>query len=219
MKYRHEGQPFPVVGVIRDIHASTLKDPIKPMVYRFGDHNNFPGFITFRISPGQRTETIEFMEAKWQKMFPGLPFNHFDVKEKYFENYEEEKRISRIIGSFTLMAILLSMLGLFGLVSYLAGQRQKEIGIRKVNGAGSTQILFMMNKTFMIWVAIAFLFSCPIAWYAVRKWLQEFAYRTSIDPLVFLLAGMMTLLIALLTVSWQSWRAASRNPVESLRYE
>ena len=111
------------------------------------------------------------------------------------------------------------MLGLFGLVSFLAEQRRKEIGIRKVNGAGNGEILVMMNRIFLKWVVIAFLISCPIAWYAVRAWLQEFAYRTSISPAVFLLAGLLAMIIALITVSWQSWRAAVKNPVESLRYE
>ncbi len=219
MKYHHEGQAFPVVGVMKDIHTTTLREPMKPMVYRFGDHNNFPGFLTFRISPEQGKETIAFFEAHWQEMFEELPFNHFNVRERYYENYEEEKRFSRIIGSFTMIAILLSMLGLFGLVSFLAEQRHKEIGIRKVNGAGSGEILLMMNRIFLKWVGIAFLLSCPIAWYAVRAWLQEFAYRTSINPVVFLVAGLLAMIITLITVSWQSWRAAARNPVDSLRYE
>jgi putative ABC transport system permease protein len=219
MKYHHESQSFPVVGVIRDIHATSLKEPIKPMVYRFGEHNNFPGFITFRISPEKRRETVEFMEDSWQKMFPGTPFIWFDVKEKYFENYTEEKRISRIIGSFTLMAIVLSMLGLFGLVSFLAEQRQKEIGIRKVNGARTGEVMLMMNKVFVKWMAIAFVISCPVTWYMMQKWLQEFAYHTRLSLWVFILAGIIAMFIALLTVSWQSWRAARMNPANSLRYE
>lgn len=219
MKFDHEGQSFPVIGVIRDIHTSTLKAPIPPMVYRFGDHNNFPGFLTFRISPEKRTETIAFMGEEWEKLFPDTPFSCFDVKEKYYENYGEEKRFSRIIGSFTIIAILLSLLGLFGLVSFTAERRQKEIGIRKVNGARSGEILVMMNYSFLKWIGIAFLVSIPIAWYAVRIWLQGFAFRTGMNPLVFLSAGILILLVAVMTVSWQGWRAAVRNPAESLRYE
>jgi len=219
LKLYYEDQSFPVVGVIRDIHATSLKESIGPMVYRFGEHNNFPCFITFRISPEKRKETIEFMEDSWQKMFPGTPFIWFDVKEKYFENYTEEKRVSRIIGSFTLMAIILSMLGLFGLVSFLAEQRQKEIGIRKVNGARTGEVMLMMNRVFMKWMVIAFVISCPVTWYIMRKWLQEFAYHTRLSFWVFILAGIIAMFIALLTVSWQSWRAARRNPVDSLRYE
>ncbi len=219
MKFRQQGESFPVIGVIKDIHTSTLREPIQPMVYRYGEHNNFPAFLTFRISPEKEKETIAFMESEWQKLLPDLPFNYFDVKEKYYENYKEEKRFARIIGSFTIIAILLSLLGLFGLVTFLSEQRKKEIGIRKVNGARSWEILSMMNRGFLKWIGIAFLLSCPIAWYAVKEWLKEFAYRTGISPLVFLAAGLLTVLIALVTVSLQSWRAASRNPVESLRYE
>ncbi len=219
MRYKHEGQSFPVVGVIKDIHTSTLKEPIGPMVYRFGDHNNFPGFLTFRVTPEQRGETIDFLESEWEKMFPELPFSYFDVREKYFESYREEKRLSRIIGSFTLIAILLSLLGLFGLVSFLAEKRSKEIGIRKVNGAKSRDVLLMMNRSFLKWIGIAFLLACPVAWYAVRAWLQDFAFRTGINPMIFLAAGLLTILTAMITVSWQSWKAANRNPAESLRYE
>jgi putative ABC transport system permease protein len=219
MKFHHEGLPVPVVGVLKDIHTTTLREPIRPMVYRFGDHNNFPGFLTFRVSPENRRETIAFMESQWQQMFPDLPFRYFYVKEKYFENYAEEKRFSRIIGSFTIFAILLSLLGLFGLVSFISEQRQKEIGIRKVNGARSGEILVMMNRSFLKWIGIAFLASVPIAWYAAKAWLQEFAFRTDLSPLVFIAAGFLTLLIAIGTVTFQSWRAASCNPSKSLRYE
>ncbi|KPK85020.1 MAG: hypothetical protein AMS27_08490 [Bacteroides sp. SM23_62_1] len=219
LKYNYEGQSFPVVGVIRDIHATSLKESIKPMVYRFGEHNNFPGFITFRISPEKRKETVEFMENSWQKMFPGVPFISFDVKEKYYENYTEERRISRIIGSFTLMAIVLSMLGLFGLISFLAEQRQKEIGIRKVNGARTGEVMVMMNRIFIKWMAVAFVISCPVAWYVMQKWLQGFAYHIRLSLWMFILAGVVAMIIVLLTVSWQSWRAARLNPAESLRYE
>ncbi len=219
MKYHHEGQAFPVVGVMKDIHASTLREAVKPMVYRFGEHNNFPAFLTFRISPDRLRETIDFLESEWQDMFPDIPFSHFDVREKYYENYREEKRFARIIGSFTFIAILLSLLGLFGLVSFLAEKRRKEIGIRKVNGAGIPEILLMMNRSLLKWIGIAFLLACPISWYAVRAWLQDFAFRTNIGPMTFLAAGLLTLLAAVITVSWQSWRAASRNPAGSLRYE
>jgi putative ABC transport system permease protein len=219
LKFRHEGESFPVVGVIKDIHTTSLKTPIQPMVYRFGEHNNFPGFITFRLSPENRRATIAFMENSWQKMFPGKPFIWFDVKEKYFENYTEERRISQIIGVFTLIAIILSVLGLFGLISFLAEQRQKEIGIRKANGAGTGEVMIMMNRVYVRWIVIAFMMACPLAWFVMRKWLQGFAYHTHLSFWVFILAGFLTLIIALLTVSWQSWRAASRNPVDSLRYE
>ncbi len=219
LKLQYEGKSYPVVGVIKDIHTTTLKEPIKPMIYRFGAHNNYPGFLTFRLSPGKWTETIEFMESEWQKVFRDTPFLYFDVREKYFENYREEKRFSRIIGSFTIIAILLSLLGLLGLVSFLSEQRQKEIGIRKVNGANIREILFMINRHFLKWIGIAFLVAVPIASIAAREWLKGFAFKTGLSPLVFLTAAFLVLFISFVTVSWQSWKAASLNPSESLRYE
>ena len=120
---------------------------------------------------------------------------------------------------FAFMAIFLATLGLFGYVSLVLIQRTKEIGIRKVNGAKVSEMLAMLNKDFIKWVVIAFIIACPIAWYAMNKWLQNFAYKTPLSWWVFALAGFVALVIALVTVSWQSWRAATRNPVEALRYE
>ncbi len=210
---------MPVVGVVKDIHITTLKEPIGPMVYRFGQHNNSPGFLTFRLREGTGKEAIAFMEEKWNEMFPDIPFFYFSVKEKYFQNYIEEGRLSRIVGSFALSAIVLSILGLLGLITFFAEQRIKEIGIRKVNGAKVSEIMTLLNKDFVKWVHIAFVIAVPIAWYAMPKWLETFAYKTPLSWWIFALAGVLALGIALLTVSWQSWRAATRNPVEALRYE
>ena len=219
MRYHHEGKDFPVIGVIKDIHATSLKEAVGPMVFRYGQHNNSPGFVTFRLTPGLEKDAITFMEKTWNGMFPETPFISFDVKERYFQNYTEEARLSKIVGSFTLLAIILSMLGLIGLITFFAEQRTKEIGIRKVNGARISEVLIMLNKDFIKWVAIAFVIATPIAWYAMHKWLQNFAYKTELSWWIFALAGMMALGIALLTVSFQSWKAARRNPVESLRCE
>jgi putative ABC transport system permease protein len=117
------------------------------------------------------------------------------------------------------LAIIISCLGLFGLALSTLEQRTKEIGIRKVNGAKISEILFLLNKDFLKWVAIAFVIATPVAWYAMNKWLESFAYKTTLSWWIFALAGLLALGIALLTVSWQSWRAARRNPVEALRYE
>jgi len=219
MRYRHEGKDFPVIGVIKDIHATSLKEAVGPMVYRYGQHNNSPGFVTFRLTAGRQKDAIAFMEKTWNSMFPNTPFISFDVKEKYFQNYTEEARLSKIVGSFTLLAITLSMLGLIGLITFFAEQRTKEIGIRKVNGARISEVMIMLNKDFLKWVAIAFVIATPIAYFAMNEWLQNFAYKTELSWWIFALAGLMALGIALLTVSWQSWRAARRNPVEALRYE
>jgi putative ABC transport system permease protein len=127
--------------------------------------------------------------------------------------------LSKIIGIFALLAVSLSLLGLFGLITFYSERRIKEIGIRKINGARISEILTMLNKDFLKWIVIAFLIACPFSWYAVYRWLESFAYKTNISWAEFALAGSLVAGIAMLTISWQSWRAATRNPVEALRYE
>jgi putative ABC transport system permease protein len=159
------------------------------------------------------------MKKTWDAIFPETSFSYLDVRETYYKNYAEEQRLSKIIGIFALLAVSLSLLGLFGLITFYSERRNKEIGIRKINGARISEILLMLNKDFIKWIAIAYLIACPFAWYAVYKWLESFSYKTNINWVVFVLAGALVAGIAMVTVSWQSWRAATRNPVEALRYE
>jgi putative ABC transport system permease protein len=133
--------------------------------------------------------------------------------------YADDQRTNMLIRSFTLISILLSIMGLINLTSIILKRKTKEIGIRKVNGARIWQVMLMLNMDFVKWVAIAFVIATPIAYFAMDKWLQNFAYKTQLSWWVFALAGLLALAIALLTVSWQSWLAARRNPIESLRYE
>ncbi len=219
LKLSFEDSKYPVIGVMKDIHPTTLKEPIPPMIYRFGQQNNFPGFLTFRIQPQYKNETIYLMKKTWETIFPGTPFSYLDIRETYYKNYTEEQRLSKIIGIFALLAISLSLLGLFGLIAFYFERRIKEIGIRKINGARITEILVLLNRNFFKWIALAFLVACPIAWYTVHIWLKSFAYKTNLRWWIFILAGFLVAGIAMLTVSWQSWRAATRNPVEALRYE
>ncbi|MCX6255253.1 MAG: hypothetical protein NTV31_12345 [Bacteroidia bacterium] len=219
LKLKHEDSKCPVVGVMKDIHPTTLKEPIPPMLYRFGLQNNFPAFLTFRILPQYKNQIIALMKKNWETMFPETPFSYLNVRETYYKNYAEEQRLSKIIGIFALLAISLSLLGLFGLITFYSERRIKEIGIRKINGAKVTEILAMLNKDFFKWIVIAFFIACPFAWYAISKWLESFAYKTNLSWWIFALAGLMVSGIAMLTISWQSWRAATRNPVEALRYE
>jgi putative ABC transport system permease protein len=219
IKLSHEGDICPVVGVMKDIHLTTLKEPISPMVYRYGQHNNFPAFLTFRIKPGLENKAIAFMKKTWVTIFPEDPFYSFNVKETYYKNYEEEQRLSKIVGIFALLAVVLSLFGLIGLTMYYSEGRTKEIGIRKVNGAKVTEVIAMLNINFIQWVIIAFILACPIAWYVMNKWLQNFAYKTPLSWWVFVAAGIVSVGVALITISLQSYKAATRNPVEALRYE
>ena len=210
------GQDFQVIGIVKDFHMKSLRENAKPLVIRVSESSNY---LAVRIQPGDIPKMLDRVKNQWEKFNSDAPFEYFFLDQSFDAQYKSEDRLSKIIGVFTLVAIAIACLGLFGLVSYTATQKTKEIGIRKVNGARTSEILTMLNKDFVKWVAIAFVIATPIAYYAMNKWLENFAYKTALSWWIFALAGLLALGIALLTVSWQSWRAATRNPVEALRYE
>jgi ABC-type antimicrobial peptide transport system permease subunit len=221
-KYGRGNMVFTISGVVEDFHAQSLHQNMDYVIL-----SNLPWNIkeiAIKINPSTAslsgfTESIKKIQTEWQKTFPDAIFNYNFLDQKIETMYKEEQRTTSLIQLFALVAILIGCLGLFGLISYVTSQKIKEIGIRRVNGAKISEILTMLNKDFIKWVAIAFVISCPIAYYAMNKWLENFAYKTTLSWWIFALAGVLALGIALLTVSWQSWRAATRNPVEALRYE
>jgi putative ABC transport system permease protein len=162
---------------------------------------------------------IKSITRIWNKFSVNQPIRYSFLDESFALMYADVQRIGRIFSAFALLAIIVACLGLFALSSFMIEQRTKEIGIRKVNGAKSIEVTTTLNKDFLTWVVIAFLIATPIAYYAMNKWLENFAYKTELSWWIFALAGLLALGIALLTVSWQSWKAATRNPVEALRYE
>jgi putative ABC transport system permease protein len=145
--------------------------------------------------------------------------DYFFMDDKITQQYKSENILRKILMSFSILGIIIGIIGISALSYFTSEQRTKEIGVRKVNGARTHEIITMLNREFAKWVAIAFVIACPVAWYAMSQWLEDFAYRTELSWWIFALAGLIAMGIALLTVSFQSWRAASRNPVESLRYE
>jgi putative ABC transport system permease protein len=208
-----------VVGVVNDINIKSLQYSIEPMIYQFGRHHNYPGYVSLRLEPGRGAATVEFIRAKWEELFPDVPFAYEGVKEKFRASYGEEERLARIIGMFSLLAVMLSLLGIFALSALESGKRIREIGIRRVNGARVIEVMLLLNLDFLKWVAVAFVLSMPAAWLAVHRWLGNFAYRTELSWWVFAVSGFGVILVSLFTVSWQSWRAATQNPVQSLRNE
>ena len=172
-----------------------------------------------KINPKNKAHALQFVNSSWQKVYPDYPFDFIYLDDLYNQAYSKEITQSRIINLFSIIGLLIACLGLVCLTSYIAETRTKEIGIRRVNGAKVIEVLLMLNKNFAKWVVIGIVIAIPIAWYAMHKWLQNFYYQTDLSWLIFILAGIVVLGIALLTVSWQSWRAATRNPVEALRYE
>jgi putative ABC transport system permease protein len=208
-----------IVGVINDINIKSLQKSIEPMIYQFGRHHGFPGYITLRLDPNKTAESIEFIKKEWTRLFPEVPFVYEGVEEKFKASYGAEEKFARITGVFSILAMLLSLLGIFALSTLESDLRIKEIGIRRVNGAKVFEVMTLLNKDFLKWVGIAFVISVPIAWLIIHRWLENFAYRTNLSWWIFASVGLMALAVALLTVSWQSWRTATQNPVESLRNE
>jgi putative ABC transport system permease protein len=214
--YNNSGVDYNVIAIVRDFHMLSLRDKVKPLVLKCEPASNYMAIL---IQPGNITEVIGAVNKLWDQLNKVSPFEYTFLNQAVDAQYKSEGRLARIIGLFTILAIAIACLGLFGLVLFTAEQRKKEIGIRKVNGAKISEIMLLLNYNYVRWVAIAYVIAFPIAWYAMQKWLENFAYKTELSWWVFAAAGAIALFIALVTVSWQSWRAATRNPVESLRYE
>ncbi len=207
---------YTVVGVVRDFNYTTMRQTIKPMVMVLG--NNISA-LSLRIKADQVPQTIAAVEAQWKQMTAGLPFEYSFLDERFAGMYRAEQKLSRIFTVFCGLAIFIACLGLFGLASYTAEQRTKEIGIRKVLGASVLSLVMMFSKDFARLVLISLLIAAPVAYFIMSRWLEDFAYKIDLGPGSFLLAGGMALLIAWLTVSFQSVRAALADPVKSLRSE
>ena len=206
-----------IVGVVKDFHFRPLHHPIGPVILLNDPQNIMTANI--KIAPQNRAETLQFIRDVYQKYRDERGFSYTYFDDLMNEEYKEELHLKNITTAFSILAILISVLGILGMTVFSIDRKIKEIGIRKVNGATVSEILTMLNKDFVKWVAIAFVIATPIAYYAMYKWLENFAYKTELSWWIFALAGLLALGIALLTVSWQSWRAATRNPVEALRYE
>ena len=209
---------FDIIGVVSDFHFRTLHDKIGPACIMFTPHY-WPRAINIRFAENGIGQGMDFIQDKWQEILPGYPISYQFYDEWFDSMYRSEERFAKTISFFALLAIVISCIGILGLAIFSSERRIKEIGIRKVNGAKIWEVMLMLNRDFVKWVAIAFVIATPIAYYAMNKWLENFAYKTEMSWWIFALAGLLALGIALLTVSWQSWRAARRNPVEALRYE
>lgn len=209
-----------IIGVVNDINFNTLHDEIKPEIFIL-HHNSLPSHfnILVRFKTVNITALLTKLEKTWIEMAPEEPFTYFFLDEKFESNYRKEIQVAKILDILTGVAIFLCCLGLFGLALFVINNRTKEIGIRKINGASVLKILYLVNKPFIQWITIAYIVACPLALWVIQGWLQDFAYKTKISWWIFALAGFLSLWIALLTASFHSIRAATRNPVEALRYE
>ncbi|MFC2124486.1 FtsX-like permease family protein [Bacteroidota bacterium] len=203
-----------VVGVVKDFHYRPLYEPIKPLVIGMGG-----GKLCIKIKSGNLPGTINFIEDQWDSQFEGTPFRYSFMDTDFDTLYAKEDKFSKTIQYFSILAIFIACLGLLGLSSFATESRKKEIGIRKVNGASIIELLGLLTRDFSKLILIAYVISIPVAWYFANMWLDNFAYQTDIGIIIFIVAGLAALAVALLTVSYHTIKAAIRNPVESLRYE
>ena len=219
ISFRYYDKEVPVLGVIDDFNFYSLHKKIGPLIVRQLNETDFPWKIIVKLEGVNLVSTVKKIRQVQTSFTAGVPMESGFVEDTINQFYTKEVKQSKLIGAFTLLSIIISSMGIFAMALYYIQQKVKEIGIRRINGAKVIEVVIMLNTNFINWVLIAFIIACPIAWFAMHKWLQGFAYKTELSWWIFALAGVIALGIALLTVSWQSWRAATRNPVEALRYE
>jgi putative ABC transport system permease protein len=212
---------FIVIGVIKDYHYESLHQEIRPQALFLsgGYYKNTESYISVRLNTENVSETVQYVGNTWNDFAPGKPFEYSFLDKDYDNLYINEKQTRSLFSIFSALAIFIACLGLFGLASFVADRKTKEIGIRKVLGASVPRIVNHLNKSFLKWVLIANLIAWPTAWYFMNQWLENFAYRIGLTWWVFVLAAALALLIALMTVSFQTIKAAIKNPADSLRYE
>jgi ABC-type antimicrobial peptide transport system permease subunit len=210
-----------VIGVVRDYHQLPVTQEIKPIYIRISPKDIYNPYrmLSVRIAPGNLSRTLNFIKKKWNEIFPNHPFDYFFLDESFGEQFREIERTKKLTSYFAGLAILIACLGLYGLASYMAEQRTKEIGIRKVLGATTSGIVYLISRDLTKMVALANAIAWPLAYFLMRNWLTSFPYRINIAVLTFLFSGFAVLLIGLATVSYQSIKAGLTNPVDSLKYE
>jgi putative ABC transport system permease protein len=205
------------VGIVRDFHFESLYKKIKPAVFVI-DFNEC-GQLLVKVKPSNGLGSLQTISNTCKNIYPDQIFDFRFLDVRLEQLYQAEKRTFRLMGYFAVLAIILSSMGLFGMASFIITSRTKEIGIRKANGAAVSEIMLMLNISFVKGIAIGFVLATPVAYYVMSRWLEVFAYRTALSWWIFALAGILVLGIALLTVSWQSWRAATIDPVKALKHE
>jgi len=209
--------PAQVVGVVKNFNYNSLRQEIEPLTLLLDPE--YIRAISVRIMPGNFERTLDFIKGKWQSTFPGEQFEFSFLDDRVNQLYTSEKKMQKIFIIFSSLSILVACLGLLGLVSFTSEIRTKEIGIRKVLGASIVSVVVLLSKEFIKWVLIANIVAWPLAWFMMNKWLQNFAYRVNIGWIVFVLAALVTMFIAIFTFIFQTIKTACSNPADSLRYE
>ncbi len=213
-----EKNSIKVIGVIKDINVEKLSEPVKPTVFECSDNFGI-GYLSCRLLPGAYQNIVSDIGKIWEETCPGVVFDYNFYDEWLDTLYKSEIHSAYVIRVFALLSIILSCLGTFGIIHFLSRMKTRETGIRKVHGAKISDIIVNINRSVIIWIAAAYIIAIPLSYFLMRQYLKDFAFRIQLSWWIFALAGLIVLVITLLTISWQSWRAATRNPVEALRYE
>jgi putative ABC transport system permease protein len=212
------GLKITIIGVVKDFHFDSMHDEIQAVILSVFPFNSIWS-VFVRIDNTNTQAALRQIETAWNEVVPEYTFEYHFLEDMLEDQYNNEDRWSRITAYAAGIAIFLSCLGLLGISGLLVARRVKEVGIRKANGASVGKVLLLLNGDILKWVLVSFVLACPIAWYIMNRWLQDFAFKTSISWWIYGLAGLAALVIALLTITWQTYRAASKNPVTALRYE
>ncbi len=210
--------PYEIIGVLADFNNESLHKPVYPMVFN-NVHPSVFGYYSVRLNTPEMGKAIIKMNSIWKELYPADPMYYVFADEFYLLQYKSEERFGKFYSLLGILSIFITCLGLYGLFIFYINQKRNEISIRKINGASIFVLLEMLNAQFIKWLTIAFIIGVPVAWYTMHRWLENFAYKTELNWWIFIFAGLIVLCLAFLTVSWQSWKAATRNPVEALRYE
>ena len=209
-----------IIGEIKDFNFESMHVPIRPIGFLSTGEVDEVAYVKLHAANAQSFhETMQQLEKIWNNLSPDFPLEKEFLNVAWGKLYEKDRQFQQILSFATIISLLLSSLGLISLTHFIAETKTKEIGIRKTNGAKTAEIIVVLNKHLVKWVIIAFVIACPITWYAMTKWLENFAYKTPLNWWIFALAALIALLTAFITISWQTWRAAAQNPVKCLRYE
>ena len=213
-----DGTAVDIIGVVKDFHFDSMHDEIEPLMMHNFAYNSI-WYLFVKANEDQMAAVLDHSEKVWKEVVPEFAWDYTFMKDILEAQYKGEDRWSRIIAYAAAIAILLSCLGLMGISGLLVARRFKEVGIRKANGATVRQVIVLLNRDLLKWVFVAYVLACPAAWFVMKRWLQDFAYQTSISWWIFALAGLAALLISVLTITLQIYRVARQNPVNALRYE
>jgi putative ABC transport system permease protein len=211
------GDTVKLLGVVSNYHHQGLQKVIDPMIFRL--QPNTRSAYSIKLQSKDMKSSIAPIQKIWSKHFPADPFNYYFLDDLFNQQYKSDQTFGKVFGLFAFLAIMIACFGLLGLSAYNLLQRTKEIGIRKILGASVKNVLFILSKDFIVLIIFAFVLAVPVTWWIMHNWLEDFAYRISIEPWVFALAGVITVFIALLTICLQALKAVTSNPVKSLRSE